>query len=377
MKLGMVEMKSKNVELILIGIVFAILSSLITVGVANNPDGNDLGRVTEPFFGIHQAGIETAQQAQVTLLTFDLKDGVNIEGLGRLLRVWTSDTVKATQGLESIGDPNPGMEVNPARLTATFGFGYSLFKNLGILDRWPIKTKTIPTFTSDALESRWSDGDIVVQISGDDPMAIFHLAHLLKRDAAPFAVVRYQQRGFLNAAGVNSGVIGRNLLGQVDGTANPAVGTELFSKTAWIEDGSLVGGTTMVVRRIRFALENWDKLSANNKSLATGRSITSGERVKAPESHVSLAKKATQGKLIRRGFNYDDGYLLDGSRDAGLIFISFQREVESFNVIQRSLAENDSLNIWAKHIGSSLFVVPGGIEQGEWIGQSLFTLYRE
>ena len=90
-----------------------------------------------------------------------------------------------------------------------------------------------------------------------------------------------------------------------------------------------------------------------------------------------MAKKAAQSKLIRRGFNYDDGYLIDGTRDAGLIFISFQREVESFNVIQRSLAENDSLNIWAKHIGSSLFVVPGGIEQGEWIGQSLFTLYRE
>jgi dye decolorizing peroxidase len=371
MKLGMAEMKSKNVELILIGVVFAILSSLITLGVANNSDGNDLGRATEPFFGIHQAGIETAQQAQVTLLTFDLKEGVDIEGLGRLLRVWTTDAEQATQGIESIGDPNPGMEMNPARLTATFGFGYSLFKSLGILDRWPISQSTIPSFASDALDSRWSDGDIVVQIAGDDPMAIFHLAHLLKRDAAPFALVRYQQRGFLNAAGVNSGAIGRNLLGQVDGTANPAVGTELFSKTAWIEEGPLTGGTTMVVRRIRFALENWDKLSVNNKSLATGRSITSGERVEAPESHVSLAKKAAQFKLIRRGFNYDDGYLDDGTRDAGLIFISFQREVESFNVIQRALAENDSLNIWAKHIGSSLFVIPGGPKEGEWIGQML------
>ena len=374
MKLGMVEMKPKNLKPILIGIVFAILSSLITVGVANNSDGNDLGRVTEPFFGIHQAGIETAQQAQVTLLTFDLKDGVNIEGLGRLLRVWTTDAEQATQGAESIGDPNPGLELNPARLTATFGFGYSLFKNLGILDRWPINQSTVPPFANDVLDSRWSDGDIVVQIAGDDPMAIFHLAHLLKRDAAPFAVVRYQQRGFLNAAGVNTGVIGRNLLGQVDGTANPVVGTELFSKTAWIEDGTLAGGTTMVVRRIRFALENWDKLSVNNKSLATGRSITSGERVKAPESHVSLAKKAAQSKLIRRGFNYDDVHLEDGTRDAGLIFISFQREVESFNVIQRALAENDSLNIWAKHIGSSLFVIPSGIEKGQWLGQSLFTL---
>ena len=267
MKLGMVKMKSKNVEHILIGVVFAILSSLITVGVANNSDGNDLGSATEPFFGIHQAGIETAQQAQVTLLTFDLKDGVDIEGLGRLLRVWTTDAEQATQGIESIGDPNPGMEINPARLTATFGFGYSLFQNLGILDRWPISQATIPPFASDALDSRCSDGDIVVQIAGDDPMAIFHLAHLLKRDAAPFAVVRYQQRGFLNAAGVNTGLIGRNLLGQVDGTANPVVGTELFSKTAWIEDGTLAGGTTMVARRIRFALENWDKLSVNNKSL--------------------------------------------------------------------------------------------------------------
>ena len=367
----MAKMKPKSFTYLSIGIVFAILSSLITLGVSNNSDERDLGRYKEPFFGLHQSGIETAQQAQVTLLAFDIKEGIDLRAIGRLMRVWTSDAAQATQGLESIGDPNPGMEINPARLTATFGFGFSLFQKLGITDRWPIPEREIPTFSSDAIEERWSDGDIVVQIAGDDPMAIFHLAHLLKRDAAPFALVRYQQRGFLNAAGVNSGVIGRNLLGQVDGTANPVVGTELFSKTAWIEDGSLAGGTTMVVRRIRFALENWDKLSVTNKSLATGRSITSGERVEAPESHVSLAKKAAQSKLIRRGFNYDDGYLEDGTRDAGLIFISFQRDVENFNVIQRALAENDSLNIWARHIGSSLFVVPGGTKEGEWIGQRL------
>jgi dye decolorizing peroxidase len=373
----MAEMIVKSRDYLVIGIVFAILTSLVTLGLANDSERRDLGRVTEPFFGKHQSGIETSQQANVTLLAFDLNDGVDQAALGRLMRVWTSDAANATQGKAIIGDPNPGMEENPARLTATFGFGYSLFKKLGIIDRWPIKELNIPAYLNDALDSRWSDGDIVVQIAGDDPMAIFHLAHLLKRDAAPFATVRYQQRGFLNAAGVNSGVIGRNLLGQIDGTANPIPGTEPFKKATWIDSGSLVNGTTMVIRRVRFALEEWDRLSINNKSGATGRSIDDGAKITGNDSHVGVASKATSSPLNRRGFNYDDGYLEDGSRDAGLLFISFQREIESFNVIQRALAENDSLNMWTKHIGSSLYVIPGGAKPGEWIGQELLTVSRD
>ena len=31
----------------------------------------------------------------------------------------------------------------------------------------------------------------------------------------------------------------------------------------------------------------------------------------------------------------------------------------------------DALNIWTTPVGSALFVIPAGVAEGEWIGQSL------
>ena len=366
----------KNSIKLIFAITLSLFVSLLAFNYSAFTKNNDIGSKTEPFFDVHQAGIETEQQAQVTLLAFDINPETDLAAIGRLMRLWSSDAAKATQGQEVIGDPNPGMEKYPARLTATFGFGYSLFIKLGITDRWPILENKLPKFSIDKLENRWSDGDLLVQIAGDDPISIFHLSHLLKRDAAPFAKVRYQQRGFLNSAGVGTNEIGRNLLGQIDGTASPTPGSEEFKKAAWITEGENQNGSIMVVRRIRFALEQWDRLSLNKKSQATGRTIEMGETLTSVNSHVSVAKDNSSAILVRRGFNYDDGYLSDGSRDAGLIFIAYQKDLKNFIGIQTALAKVDSLNKWTTPIGSSLFLIPPGITSisNDWIGKKLLAM---
>ena len=374
----MAVMRIASKKLSVVVIIAAILFTGFGYFLGNATNGNknqDLGRLTEPFFGVHQSGIESKQQAHVSLLAFDINRNTDLAAINRLMRLWTNDAAAATQGREVIGDPNPGMEKYPARITATFGFGYSLFEKLNILGNWPIPQTNLPKFKGDKLESRWSDGDLVVQIAGDDPISIFHLAHLLKRDAKPFASIRYQQNGFLNAAGVNEGEIGRNLLGQIDGTASPLPGSEDFNKVTWMADEKNSDGTIMVIRRIRFALEEWDRLSLNKKTLSTGRSIETGDTVTAENSHVGLSKSAETQKLVRRGFNYDGGYLENGTRDAGLIFISFQNNLSNFIGIQNMLSKMDSLNIWTSHIGSSLFVIPRGVseQKGDWIGKELLV----
>jgi dye decolorizing peroxidase len=345
----------------------------------------NIGTLTEPFYGIHQSGIDTKKQANLTLLAFDLLPNSSKESSARLMRLWTNDSANLTSGKEVIGDINPGMEANPARLTVTFGFGHSFFKKIGIPNSWPLEDVDIPAYPNiDKLENQWNGGDIVVQICGDDPLAIFHLAAVIKKDGMPFARIKWQQRGFLNAAGVNEKMTGRNLLGQLDGTANPDPASKEFSSRVWRSDGS----TVMVVRRIQMAIENWDRLSTDGKARVTGRKILTGAPINgsnekspvnkaslAPNSHVGISFTSNNSGIFRRGFNYDDGYFPDGTRNAGLIFISFQESLKRYTNLQKKLASIDALNTWTTPIGSGLYYVPKGVIENkqDWILRSILT----
>jgi dye decolorizing peroxidase len=333
-----------------------------------------IAAAVEEFYGAHQNGIEIDRQSNATLISFDIRDGIDKSAIARLMRLWTNDSSELMQGNPIIGDPQAEMAENPARLTVLIGYGYSLFKKIGIEDQWPISERAIPEYKIDRLEDRWSDGDLILQISGDNPQSIFHAAQVLERDAAPFATVRWQQRGFLDPAGINTSNVSRNLLGQLDGTANKKNETEEFDEIAWVKEGELAKGTTMVVRRIRMTLDTWNKVSTDSKSKVIGRSLEDGSLLETstPSAHQSRAFTKGSAGLIRRGFNYDDNYLPDGTRDAGLIFISFQAQVKSYLEIQGKLNEMDDLNRYTTPVGSGLFIVPPGTERGGYIGEGFF-----
>lgn len=373
---------------------FFFAASGFLVGSASKQGVIDYGKQIEPFFGVHQSGIETQPQSHVTLIAFDIHKGVDQEAMGRLMRVWTSDAAVLTKGEAIISDSQPEMAKNPARLTVTFGFGQSLFKKLRISEKWPLKVDEIPAFPIDKLEKRWSGGDLLIQVAGDDPQSIFHAVHELSRSAAPFAKIIWQQRGFLNSPGVNEGNSARTLLGQVDDQANAKPGTPDFDNNAWSTSPThFVEGTTMVVRRIVMNFGTWDRLSAKRKSEVIGRTLKDGTPLSGgtPNSPLDLNKKidgapaiglsaharvahtSSSEGIIRRGFNFDDGYTSQGVHDAGMIFISFQKDVDSYIKIQSALAEIDELNKWITHTGSALFVIPAGVQKGDWVGQSFFS----
>jgi dye decolorizing peroxidase len=136
----------------------------------------------------------------------------------------------------------------------------------------------------------------------------------------------------------------------------------------------------MVIRRIRFDLGTWDRLSTSKKDAALGRALKDGAALGgdsvtgkevSQDAHARLAFTDNNQGITRRGFNYDDNYLLDGTHDAGLIFTSFQKELTRFTKIQELLAQQDSLNQWTTPVGSALFVIPPGVKQGDWVGSSL------
>jgi deferrochelatase/peroxidase EfeB len=103
---------------------------------------------------------------------------------------------------------------------------------------------------------------------------------------------------------------------------------------------------------------------------------TDGSPLIADDAHIRLATPDTNGgaKILRRGYSYTDGAdPKTGQLDAGLFFICYQADPKTgFIPIQRSLAD-DALNEYIKHTSSGLFACPGGIAEGEFWGQKIFT----
>lgn len=360
---------------------------------ANTSSETNFGTSTQPFYGAHQPGIKTPAQAQATFAALDLRADTDLAGVGRLMRAWTTDIAKLMSGEPITGDTASALARFPADLTVTVGYGHSLFEKTGITDRWPLSVSAIPAYPIDRLQDRWSDGDIVLQICGNDPIANFHALHQLLRTATPFATLRWEQRGFLHSAGVNVDEVGRNLFGQVDGTANAAPGTPEFDGRTWASSpADFAGGTSLVVRRIEFAMDKWDRLSDSNKDKVIGRSLEDGSPLSGGDAstpmdlekadasgaplipdhaHARLSFTSENEGITRRGYNYDDGTDADAKRQVGLIFASYQESVDRYLRIQEALAGVDSLNTWTTPIGSALFAIPPGVAPGGWIGQSL------
>ncbi|NUW36973.1 Dyp-type peroxidase [Nonomuraea sp. SMC257] len=349
------------------------------------------GDAVEPFHGPHQAGIATAPQAHAVFLGLDLLPGTGKEAVVRLMQLLTDDARRLTQGRPALADTEPELAVSPARLTVTFGFGPGLFAAAGVTS--PVRA--LPAFETDKLQDRWSGGDLLVQLCADDPMTVAHALRMIVKDARAFAKVRWSQRGFRRAAGTQApGTTQRNLMGQLDGTVNPSN----LDRSVWLGDGpeGMRGGTTMVLRRIRMKLEQWDAADRSAREFTIGRRLDTGAPLTGREerdepdfnrlnqlgfpviaefAHIRRARAADVGqRILRRPYNYDEPVGSDGTADSGLIFVSYQADIDrQFLPVQRRLAEGDLLNEWITPIGSAVFAIPPGCTPEGWIGDRLLT----
>jgi len=103
---------------------------------------------------------------------------------------------------------------------------------------------------------------------------------------------------------------------------------------------------------------------------------THGDPVVPADAHIRLASPAENGdaRILRRGYSFTDG--MDerlGQLDAGLFFVSFQRDPAAFVALQTRLARHDALNEYISHTGSAVFAVPRGAQRGGYVGQQLFS----
>jgi dye decolorizing peroxidase len=347
----------------------------------------DIGTGIVPFHGPRQAGVTTEPPAHAAFLSFTLSKGTDRAALGRMLRLLTDDAARLTRGEPALGDTEAELAVHPSRLTVTFGFGPGLYRAAGL--KSPVTD--LPPFTVDRLEDRWNGGDLLLQICADDALTVTHAQRMLIKDARPFGAIRWVQRGFRRSAGVHpAGFTQRNVLGQLDGTANPR--DAAMDTAVWNPDGS----TSLVVRRIRAEIETWDLLSVGDKENAVGRRMGSGAPLSGtaefdepdftklddtglpvmPDfSHVARARQTDPRlKILRRPYNYDEAPDAQGRPDSGLVFAAYQADIDrQFLPIQRRLAEKDLLNEWTTPIGSAVFAIPPGCAEGGWIGEPVLA----
>ncbi|HZW50368.1 MAG TPA: Dyp-type peroxidase, partial [Rudaea sp.] len=240
-----------------------------------------------------------------------------------------------------------------------------------------------------------------------DPQVAFHAVRQLAHLAGNVANIRWVQAGFLSMPG--GGATPRNLMGFRDGTANPRpTDPATMTKFVWIGDGPdwLRGGSYLVARRIRIALEHWDRMKLAFQEQTIGRHKYSGAPLGCahefdkldldatdkdgnpiiPENaHVRLAAAASNdgAQILRRPYSYNDGANVTAERwppwragleyDAGLFFLCYQRDPrDGFIPIYANMAKLDMMNQFVTHVGSGVFVCPRGVAPGEFVGQGLF-----
>jgi len=351
------------------------------------------------FYGLHQSGIELDIQAVTNMVAFDIKESVNKADMLRWMRLLTDDIARLTAGEPVLADPAPELAIGAARFTAYVGFGPSLFSKLGLEAQMPEGFAELPAFGVDQLQERYSAGDVLIHIAADDPVVLAHGTRGLVRDSMPFASVRWVQPGFAHSPGmIPAGLTHRNLMGQVDGTANPELGSSDFDSVVWINDGPewIKGGTLLVFRRIAMQLDTWDQLGTPSKEEVIGRKLSNGAPLTGeretdvpdlgarhpngllviPEfAHIRRAAPQESGeRIFRRPFSYDNGMNERGSMDVGLLWTAYQRDIsKQYLPIQRRLEQLDLLNQWTVPIGSAVFAVPGGVQGSELLAEALFS----
>ncbi|ROR55196.1 deferrochelatase/peroxidase EfeB [Luteococcus japonicus] len=377
------------------------------------------------FRGEHQAGITTPAQDRMHFAAFDMDPRASREDLVALLQDWTSAAERMTdgRGAGSLGplsgpydappdDTGEAIDLPPAGLTITFGFGSSLFggegsgkDRFGLAARRPAALERLPHFPGDNLRQQLSDGDLCIQACSDDPQVAVHAVRNLTRIAMGRAHLRWSQLGFGRTSSTSDAQsTPRNLFGFKDGTMGlRGEETDAIDEHVWVSSGAdplaewMTGGSYLVARKIAMRIEPWDRSSLREQERVVGRTKAEGaplsggtefsqpdfavkgrggQPMVALDSHVGIAHPSHNDgvRLLRRGYNYVDGNDEMGRLAAGLFFIAFVTDPRTHYIpMQTKMSRDDLMQEYVQHVGSGLFAVPPGAQGDRYVGRGLFA----
>ncbi|MFI1737703.1 Dyp-type peroxidase [Streptomyces sioyaensis] len=274
----------------------------------------------------------------------------------------------------------------PGDVTVTVGIGPRLVSGAG---RNLPGAARLPAFAREEIPEEARQGDVLLQICGSDPLVVGCAEAACTAALTDVgARVQWSQQGFRPPAGPHAG---RNLLGFPDGIIVPK-GPEQMRREVWLDGPAPVaGGTIAVVRRLRIGADRFLAQSVHRQEEIIGRRRSDGAPLSGgrPEAEVDLGAKTPDGRylvppmaharranplasgsglMLRRSYSYRNG-----PGDAGLVFISFQRELRTFVATQQRLDEGDDLMGFTTATASGTFLVLPGFETERPLGAGMFA----
>ncbi|MVA76089.1 Dyp-type peroxidase [Auraticoccus sp. F435] len=350
------------------------------VGRLSREGGQQPSALPEPVpaeplssYGRHQLGVSEplVRQAHIGVTVADLTGGRDVT---TVLAALGSRIERLTTGV----DPQLA-GVDPAGLTVTVGVGPDVVAEA----RGPGSpgAADLPRFAREDVEEQQRGGDLLLQVCSDDPTVIVLAEQALLAELADDVRVRWQVAGFRGAL---DGIGARNLLGFHDGISVPKTPADQ-EQLVWLDEPEdLAGASIAVVRLMPIRVEDFVALPVQEQEARIGRRRDSGIPLSGGsidddpdlqakseagvydipvDAHVRRAHPlpaGLAGLMLRRSYSY-----ARSASDKGLIFISFQRELETFSRTLARMDEQDALLEFTRTTASGTFLILPGYS-AEW-----------
>lgn len=360
-----------------------------------------------------QLGVLQPPAAAGAVAAFDLAVSSR-EELSETLKLLSAEIERIMDGGQAVDadgilpPPDSGLVddgIGSAGTAITMAFGASLFDDrFNLADQRPAELITMPLFFNDRqVRTELSNGDLAMIISSHSQQAVVYALQQIVRVAGRRLQLRWVQEGYNDflPPSANSIAPTRNLMGFRDGTSNldTSNGDEM-EEHVWLGTGGAEpswteGGTYLAVRTIRMLVEFWSTAALVRQEQIFGRHRDSGaplgqtEEGEEPsfaadqndetvprQSHIRRANPRTAGtgRILRRGFSYLNGVDQTGTLDQGLLFLSFQRSLNTGFLAVQSRLDGEPMEDYIKPVGGGLFFVPPGPGDGDgWLGQTLLA----